>query len=1171
MQVVNFAIVIPRPAYATFPGSNGKIAFESLRDGNLEIYTMDPDGSGQINISNNAAGDRFPSWSPDGSKITFSSNRDDTGLFKSEIFVMNEDGSGQTRLTSNPAFFDRDPSWSPDGSKITFVTLRDGNDEIYVMNADGSGQTRLTTNTANDQEPRWSPDGSKIAFSSLRDGNLEIYTMNADGSGQINISNNPSNDGHPGWSPDGTEIAFWSFRNGNLEIYTMNADGSGQTRLTTNTALDEDPDWSPDGTRIVFDSNRDGNNEIYVMNADGSGQTRLTTNTAFDSAASWQPVIAGDLELVDLQAVQVIFDAPALVKDKLTAIMLKIKSTFQDKMTVHITLSEQDGIASTTQNDNIDVEPSQTKNYFVVATLQPTENYTLSGYIDPPDAQLPRGNIGESNETNNFKSPEIIHVKDTKGLTILYKPIIIQGDPTAPPTCVEMIAYRAGREFVLGTYPVSEDEFLQVTNCVPFQPTFTTPIAGGRLTNDQVRELFVNLDSANWFTVFQTQDNIGKIVGVVNTDFFTNFFPLHNGTPSNAAGVAFLDLDSAIVHKDAVSGIVEAHEVGHTFGWVNGSPPGDANDTAHMTNVPAAGYWVAKSQEKEGHDFMGGGDGEEWISALTYNYLFDKFKVNPLDPPAVLGIRGVILKDDSPMVLMPWYTFEGPGDLITDIPPGNPGEYTLTYLDIQGNVIGKAGFDVNFNGLTHGEAEAEPNSAALSLRVPYVPGTHEAVIAHGDKEIARIVVSESAPQINLTSPNGGELFTGGSTVNVRWNSSDPDGAADEAKLAYVISLSEDNGVTWIPLALDLSQKEFNFVIPPNMQSDSALVRVTVTDGVNTAIDQSDSVFSIHGSEQPPDADGDGVPDNTDNCPSVSNPGQTDTDADGVGDACDSTPNGVADLGIAKTGPPAVTSSSGATARYDIQVTNDGPQTARNVVVTDVIPTEIPGLSLKSESPQCGPIVGGQISCSIGNISASTFFDVFIELSIPQGSQGTLNDRAEVTTDSFDSNTANNHSEQSTDVTPPATTDTDGDGVPDGSDNCPQTANPDQLDTDHDGLGDACDPDDDNDGLTDDQEISLGTNPLNPDTDGDGINDGSDQCPLEPESFNGFEDTDGCPDTVPPPPQEAPVGGEILPVDTASLFLAGTVGNVLFWILPVIGGAVAAGAAVSIIWSRRTKR
>ena len=131
--------------------SNSKIAFSSSRDGNYEIYVMDADGSNQINLTNKSANkNMWPSWSPDGSKISFHSERDTAG-----IYVMDADGSNQTKLTNNiNEFF---TSWSPDSSKIAFAANRDGSWDIYVMDADGSNQTRLTNNSATDWDPSWSP------------------------------------------------------------------------------------------------------------------------------------------------------------------------------------------------------------------------------------------------------------------------------------------------------------------------------------------------------------------------------------------------------------------------------------------------------------------------------------------------------------------------------------------------------------------------------------------------------------------------------------------------------------------------------------------------------------------------------------------------------------------------------------------------------------------------------------------------------------------------------------------------------------------------------------------------------------------------------------------------------------------------------------------------------
>ena len=276
LNVADRAVVVaPKPAPATrltydeafdsFPAwspDGRRIAFDSDRDGNSEVYVMNADGSGVTRLTYNDAFDVFPAWSPDGRRIAFDSDRDGN----LEIYVMNADGTGVTRLTYNNAG-DGFPDWSPDGRRIAFGTGRDGNPAIYVM--DASGVTRLTQNDALDVAPAWSPDGRRIAFASERDGNLEIYVMNADGSGVIRLTYNGARDLAPDWSPDGRRIAFHSNREGNWEIYAMNADGSGLTRLTYNVARDFSPAWSPDGRRIAFDSDRDGNQEIYVMNAAG--------------------------------------------------------------------------------------------------------------------------------------------------------------------------------------------------------------------------------------------------------------------------------------------------------------------------------------------------------------------------------------------------------------------------------------------------------------------------------------------------------------------------------------------------------------------------------------------------------------------------------------------------------------------------------------------------------------------------------------------------------------------------------------------------------------------------------------------------------------------------------------------------------------------------------------
>ncbi len=215
-----------------------------------------------------------------------------------EIFIVNSNGTGLTRLTTN-SVSDGDPAWSPDGSKIAFRSARDGNHEIYVMNADGSNPARLTSNSAADYQPTWSPDGSRIAFVSERDGNAEIYVMNAaDGSNPVRLTTDvgtPAFDGDPAWSPDGSKIAFWSRRDGNGEIYVMNPDGLNVTRLTTNAVDDLQPAWSPDGSRLVFSRFTGCDSysgfcdyDLFVMNADGSGAVQRTSGSS-DNDPAWSP------------------------------------------------------------------------------------------------------------------------------------------------------------------------------------------------------------------------------------------------------------------------------------------------------------------------------------------------------------------------------------------------------------------------------------------------------------------------------------------------------------------------------------------------------------------------------------------------------------------------------------------------------------------------------------------------------------------------------------------------------------------------------------------------------------------------------------------------------------------------------------------------------------------
>lgn len=313
------ALVTPvKPAQAAFPGYNGKIAFQSYRDGNSEIYAMNPNGTNPTRLTTNAAWEGEPAVSPDGKRVAFVTDRDG-GVNKEEIYVMdlqdaNNDGNGDNPLRlTNDTTPDWAPAFSPDGTKIAYQEYGDGDSEVFVMNADGTGTpTRLTSNTLFDGNPGFSADGTKVYFVTDRDADpnqfTELYVMDAadtnnDGNGdnQTQLFGDLAIDYFAAAiSPDDKKLAYQDYNDGDSEIYVKNLDGTGTpVRLTANTAWDGLSAFSPDGSKLVFGTDRHGGygkEEIYVMNAadtnnDGNGdnQQRLTNDATSDYEPDWGP------------------------------------------------------------------------------------------------------------------------------------------------------------------------------------------------------------------------------------------------------------------------------------------------------------------------------------------------------------------------------------------------------------------------------------------------------------------------------------------------------------------------------------------------------------------------------------------------------------------------------------------------------------------------------------------------------------------------------------------------------------------------------------------------------------------------------------------------------------------------------------------------------------------
>ena len=269
--------------------TTAKIAFTSNRDGNHEIYIMNPDGTVQKNLTRHKAGDVQPAWSPTGEEILFVSYRDG----RPDLYLMDSDGTNVRKVFKNLKSRTA-PAWSADGRQISYVRT-DAVRELYIASLDKKIEKRIATVGRFDGYSNWSPDGTRIVFDApLRQGHttsrMHVFNLTTHQQevllGKVVLTSMNS----PAWSPSGDKIVFTWLQGGNFAIYITDSGGNTPERIVVPLAgfSTAHPDWSPSGNTLVYEGYdlQSNNRQIYTVDLNG-GEPEKLTRKGINFFADW--------------------------------------------------------------------------------------------------------------------------------------------------------------------------------------------------------------------------------------------------------------------------------------------------------------------------------------------------------------------------------------------------------------------------------------------------------------------------------------------------------------------------------------------------------------------------------------------------------------------------------------------------------------------------------------------------------------------------------------------------------------------------------------------------------------------------------------------------------------------------------------------------------------------
>jgi Tol biopolymer transport system component len=559
-------------------------------------------------------------------------------------------------------------------------------------------------------------------------------------------------------------------------------------------------------------------------------------NLNFDIFYRPGTVADANLKLIDADAVQVASGANELADGKPTVVRATIESDLPEPVVTQVELAYQDGPASETTEERWPIALQPGINRVVLPPggsfrpRAPTLDFTVT--VDPGNT------VAETDESDNTSDDSFYGVAKTRPLSVLFVPVAVNGRDADTPTCTQVKQIeRAVMGYLDGAFPVDDRQTQSRSLCAAPEH-----VSGTRLNSIPLDGLLTSLAKRTWAT-----GKPSKVVGVVRAGYFREDTP---GEFQDAVGLApvlgglinsensaIMEMPfghpSSTAYAALLGGMATAHELTHNLGL------------DHVDDVPAPGYWVQRGLAITGRiDYMDShANPAEWVGLPTWTYLLGQFRV-PLPAPArsaaavtspgSLGLSGHAGSDGA-LTLDAAFRL----DAEPDLPLGHAGALTVRYLDAGGSVLGETGFDPaeTLKGVGGGTLTGD---TSFAVRLPWIDGAARLEVRNGAQLAAALVRSAHAPTVTLSGPDGGEHLPTGEPATVAWTAADADGDP----LTAQVDLSTDGGASWTALSTGTAAGSVSFTPGSDLVSDDALVRVRVSDGLDTASDTSSAPFAI---------------------------------------------------------------------------------------------------------------------------------------------------------------------------------------------------------------------------------------------------------------------------------------------------------------------------------------